>query len=414
MEPGGPILVVAFVTLAVVAVVAVASAVRARRAHQAATAVAGEATARAARAEASAIRIEAAMAELLGLLAIGVVRLDVDMVVTVANDAALAALDRTRRRAVGRPAFEAFADQRLVDLAAEASESGVAHTELMRGGADGRAVVARATRSPAGGVWLTLEDVSELRRLQRIRAEFIDNLSHELRTPLTSLGLLAETLARDVETAAAAGAPVTSRMRDRIGKIQLETGHLTQMVMEMLELSRIEAGGPPSIGLPGEVDMASLATSTVERLRTFADRSGIRLVVDTSPEGPAHVHGDEDRLGQVLLNLLHNAVKFSTTGAEVTVRVVSDGQEVITSVIDSGIGIPQEAQARIFERFYKVDRARARGEGGTGLGLAIARHIVDAHGGRIWVDSLEGTGSTFSFALPAVVPVRGRPAEIAS
>jgi two-component system phosphate regulon sensor histidine kinase PhoR len=151
-----------------------------------------------------------------------------------------------------------------------------------------------------------------------------------------------------------------------------------------------------------------------ERLRTFADRSGVRLGVDVATADGAWVHGDEDRLGQVLLNLLHNAVKFSPSGAEVVVRVGSDGREVVTSVIDHGIGIPEGAQARIFERFYKVDRARVRGEGGTGLGLAIARHIVQAHGGRIWVDSREGVGSTFSFALPAIVPSRDRQAPIAS
>jgi len=404
VEPGTIVLVVAWVVLLLVTIAVGVSAMRARGRLEAVRDEARGVTSRAARAEASIAQTEATMAELVELLGVGVVRLDDDMVVTTANAAALAALDRQRERVVGHPVFEAFVDQRLVDLVSNARQSGAAHVELVRGGADGRATLARATRSPGGGSWLTLEDVSELRRLQRIRAEFIDNLSHELRTPLTSLGLLAETLEREVEAAAVAGDPVTPKMRDRLDKIQLETGHLTQMVTEMLELARIEAGGAPSVGaLQGEVDMARLVTSSAERLRTFADRSGVRLVVDVSTDGSVVVNGDEDRLGQVLLNLVHNAVKFSPSGSEVVVRVSSDGTEVVSAVIDRGIGIPAEAQARIFERFYKVDRARARGRGGTGLGLAIARHIVEAHGGRIWVDSLEGSGSTFSFALPALV-----------
>jgi two-component system phosphate regulon sensor histidine kinase PhoR len=113
------------------------------------------------------------------------------------------------------------------------------------------------------------------------------------------------------------------------------------------------------------------------------------------------VRGDEARLGQVLVNLLHNAVKFSPDGGAVIVRVAPADGEVITSVQDHGVGVPRAAQARIFERFYKVDRARVRGEaGGTGLGLAIARHVVEQHGGRIWLESEEGHGTTFSFALP--------------
>ena len=414
MESGQPLLIVGVIVLSVIAVAAVAWAARVRSAGRAATRDENEAVERAARAESSLARIEAAMTELLGLLPIGVVHLTVGSVVETVNDKALIALDRPRERVIGRPLFEAFADQRLADLAAEARKSGAAHGEVTRDGVDGRAIVVRASGSADGGLWLTFEDASELRRLQRIRAEFIDNLSHELRTPLTSLGLLSETLAREVEAAAAAGDPVTPRMRDRLDKIQLETGHLTQMVMEMLELSRIEAGGPISIGLLDEIDIARLVTSTTERLRTFADRSGVRLVVEAQSRGPVLVRGDEDRLGQVLLNLLHNALKFSPSGAEVVARVTAEATEAVTSISDHGIGIPLEAQARIFERFYKVDRARARGEGGTGLGLAIARHIVDAHGGRIWVESREGVGSTFSFALPLVAAARVAPAEVRS
>jgi two-component system phosphate regulon sensor histidine kinase PhoR len=241
-------------------------------------------------------------------------------------------------------------------------------------------------------VWLVLEDVSELRRLQRIRAEFIDNLSHELRTPLTTISLLAETAARDAETA-------SPRLRDRISKIEIETGHLTQMVNELLDLSRIESGTAQL--LLDDVDVIRVVRSTVERLRLFAERQGLQIEIE-SPERVAAVRGDEDRLGQVLINLLHNAVKFSPNGGTIVVGVRDAADEVTIWVRDPGMGVPRADLTRIFERFYKVDRARVRGRGGTGLGLSIARHVVDAHGGRIWVESEEGQGSTFWFTLPTV------------
>jgi two-component system phosphate regulon sensor histidine kinase PhoR len=145
--------------------------------------------------------------------------------------------------------------------------------------------------------------------------------------------------------------------------------------------------------------MVRLAQTTSERLRLFAERQGLRVRLDV-PDQVLRVRGDEDRLGQVLINLLHNAVKFSPNGGEIVVTVREGTGEVVTQVSDSGIGVPAADRARIFERFYKVDRARVRGRGGTGLGLSIARHVVESHGGRIWVESVEGAGSTFSFTVP--------------
>jgi two-component system phosphate regulon sensor histidine kinase PhoR len=254
-------------------------------------------------------------------------------------------------------------------------------------------------KDAGGSATMLLTDVSELRRLQRIRTEFIDNLSHELRTPLTTVSLLAETLTREAE---AAGNKIPPRMRDRIEKIEVETGHLVQMVSEILDLSRIESGG--GLGVVDVVDLGRIAADSTERLRLFADRQGVTLRVDV-PDPVPPVRGDAARLGQVVVNLVHNAVKFSPDGGDVTVAVRAVDPDVVVSIADQGVGIPRAAQPRIFERFYKVDRARVRGEaGGTGLGLAIARHIVEQHGGRIWVASVEGAGSTFSFAVPAADP----------
>ncbi len=247
-----------------------------------------------------------------------------------------------------------------------------------------------------------MEDVSELRRLQRIRAEFIDNLSHELRTPLTTVSLLAETLVREAEEA---GEAIPPRMRDRISKIEVETDHLAQMVSELLDLSRIESGGP--IRLLDVVDLARLAASTTERLRLFAERQGVKLETIADVPVPP-VRGAEERLGQALVNLLHNAVKFSPDGGTVSVTVATERSDVVVAVEDHGIGIAKADQDRIFERFYKADKARRRGAG-TGLGLAIVRHVIEAHGGWIRVESEEGRGSTFTFGIPATWTTTGPP-----
>jgi two-component system phosphate regulon sensor histidine kinase PhoR len=334
---------------------------------------------------------------LVELVGVGIVHLDDDLVVDAANTAAHVFLRRSPGTMRERPALEAFVDGRIETIVASArADGGVVSGEILVADADGPTLVVRARRSP-GGVWLVLEDVSELRRLQQIRAEFIDNLSHELRTPLTTVSLLAETLTREADVV---GEAIPAKMKDRIGKIEIETGHLVQMVNELLDLTRIESGGP--MLLLDDVDMGRLTIASVERLRLFADRQGVPLEVVVLDAVPA-VRGDEDRLGQVIVNLVHNAVKFSPAGHLVSVRVAAGDGSVVTSVEDRGIGIPKAAVGRVFERFYKVDRARVRSGGGTGLGLSIARHVVEQHGGRIWVESREGVGSTFSFAIPVAI-----------
>ena len=342
-------------------------------------------------------QVERDRTALLDIIGVGIVRLDDDLKVDLANAAAHQYLGRAAGSLLGRSAIEAFIDPTIEAVAETARETGAATGELTLRRDDGPTITIRARRSPVTGIWLIMQDVSELRRLQRIRAEFIDNLSHELRTPLTTVSLLAETLVREADTA---GEAIPLRMRDRIGKIEVETDHLVQMVEELLDLSRIESGGP--LLMLDEIDLGRLAVASVERLGLFAERQGVELRTDV-PESVPPVRGAEDRLGQVVVNLLHNAVKFSPDGGEVVVRVRSSAEEVTVSVEDHGIGIPKADQARIYERFYKADKARRRG-GGTGLGLAIARHVVEAHGGRIRVDSVEGRGSTFSFALPILVP----------
>lgn len=347
------------------------------------------------REERSSATDRAARGALLDTLEQGVIVVGADGRIGDANTAAHAVLGRATGSLIGRTLIEAFLDSSVEALVETARMGEIADGELRLADVDGPTLTLRARRSAGSDVLLVLDDVSELRRLQRIRTEFIDNLSHELRTPLTTVSLLAETLTREAEVA---GDTIPAKMRERINKIEVETGHLVQMVSELLDLSRIEGGG--TLRMVDGVDMGVVAGESAERLRLFAERQGVDLRVEASADLP-RIRGDGARLGQVVVNLVHNAVKFSPDGGAVIVRTSLDDDAVVTAIADHGVGIPRVAQERIFERFYKVDRARQRGEaGGTGLGLAIARHVIEQHGGRIWVESTEGAGSTFRFSLP--------------
>jgi two-component system phosphate regulon sensor histidine kinase PhoR len=324
------------------------------------------------------------------LLPVGVMRIGGDHRIASANDVARDLLDAASP-VVGRSVMESFLDAKLEASLDAVAVGSTATFEHRVGRPDGRQLVLRVARLAPDDLVVVLEDVTELRRLQQIRKEFIDNLGHELRTPLSTVTLLAETLGREAEAY-----EVPEKMRERIARIEVETGHLAQMVNEMLDLARIEGGS--QLRRDDDVDVGRLAAASAERLRLFAERNGVTLVVDAPPGLPT-IRGDEARLGQVVVNLVHNAVKFSPDGGEVRVSVRREADSIVLDVTDHGIGISSADRARIFERFYKADRARVRG-GGTGLGLAIARHVVAGHRGRITVTSTEGKGSTFTVTLP--------------
>ena len=241
-----------------------------------------------------------------------------------------------------------------------------------------------------GGCLLLVQDLTRLRRLETVRRDFVSNVSHELRTPLASLKALTETL-RD-------GALEDPKAATRfLGRIETEVDALTQMASELLELSRIESGQVP-LELK-KVKPSRLLHSAGERMRAQTERAGLALRVE-APDNLPEVRADTARLEQVLVNLIHNAVKFTRPGGEVLLSADVEGEFVRFSVCDTGVGIPEEDLPRIFERFYKADRARSGG--GTGLGLSISRHLVEAHGGRIWAESTEGRGSTFYFTIPTL------------
>ena len=242
--------------------------------------------------------------------------------------------------------------------------------------------------SGASGSLLVVQDLTRIRRLETVRRDFISNLSHELRTPLASLKALTETL----QDGALDDPPAARRFIDQI---QIEVDALTQMVTELLELSRIESGRLTLDLQP--VAPCDLLDSACRRMQLQAERAGLSLRVECANDLPK-VKIDSQRLEQVLVNLIHNAVKFTRTGGEVVLYAESGPGEVRLAVKDTGIGIPAEDIPRIFERFYRVDKSRTGS--GTGLGLSIAKHIVEAHGGRIGAESVEGRGSTITFTIP--------------
>jgi two-component system phosphate regulon sensor histidine kinase PhoR len=240
----------------------------------------------------------------------------------------------------------------------------------------------------SSGSLLLVQDLTRVRRLETVRRDFVSNLSHELRTPLASLKALTETL----QDGALDDPPAARRFIDQI---QIETDALTQMATELLELSRIESGRL-SLDLK-PVSAYDLLKSASERMRLQAERAGVSLRVECPNDLPK-VNIDSQRLEQVLVNLIHNAVKFTKPGGEVILEAVAVTSEVRFAVQDTGIGIPADDVPRIFERFYRVDKSRTGS--GTGLGLSIAKHILEAHKGRIWAESVEGRGSTFYFTIP--------------
>jgi two-component system phosphate regulon sensor histidine kinase PhoR len=251
-------------------------------------------------------------------------------------------------------------------------------------------IVSPLQTSGQGHCLVILQDLTRIRRLETVRRDFLSNISHELRTPLASLKALVETL----QVGALDDPPAAQRFLYRADQ---EVDALSQMVEELLELTRIESGKVP-LRL-AETAVEDVILPPVERLRSQSERRNLELVIDIAPDLPP-VLSDAARAQQVISNLLHNAIKFTPVGGTITVRAGLNhkGSFVLFSVMDTGFGIPAAELPRIFERFYKADRARS--SGGTGLGLAISKHLVEAHGGEIWAKSKEGKGSTFYFSLP--------------
>ncbi len=235
----------------------------------------------------------------------------------------------------------------------------------------------------------TVEDITRLRYLETVRRDFVANVSHELRTPIASINLLVETLQRGAMTDPRAGAHFLQR-------IEIETQAMARLVEELLELSRLESG-VLSLRLD-RVNLEDLLQEVINRLAPAASEKSIALELDL-PELLPPARADLKRIEQVLMNLVHNAIKFTPAGGKVLLRARRQSRGIYVEVVDTGMGLDAVEAARVFERFYKVDKGRNRAEG-AGLGLAIAKHLLELHGSHLDVVSDVGRGSRFSFALP--------------
>ncbi len=330
------------------------------------------------------------LAAILDNMADGVIMTDTDGSITMANHAART-LFGIRDKGV-MTLIEAVRDHEMDDLLKQCLktaqtetlqyDSGTAHRYI-------RVIAVPIAREELKGTLLLIQDLTDLRNLQTTRRELIGNISHEFRTPLAGIKAMVETLrdgaVDDTETA-----------RHFLCRIDGEVDRLTQIVVELTELSRIETGKAELSLEP--VDLNVLAEDVINQLRPQIERQELNAELSLAADLPL-VQADKGRMRQVIVNIVHNAIKFTPPGGRITLSTrVSDGS-VVVDISDTGSGIARSDLPHVFERFYKADRVRSGGTG-TGMGLAIAKHVVEAHGGRIWVRSEEGRGSAFSFSLP--------------
>ena len=287
----------------------------------------------------------------------------------------------------GRTPLQVVGVAGLADAVVEAHETGTTvEVEVVR---EDRELAGRASVTTAGEVVLVVSDLTEARRIEAIRRDFVINASHELKTPVAGIQALSESLAlalrRDPE-----------RGHRMIERLQSEAARLAQLVRDLLDLARLEE----SLGgrARQRVDLASVVVEQAERVDPLASERGIDVRVDAPAEAPLVAVPEDLRL--IAANLIDNAVQHNRDGGEVRVRVQRRSGDVVLEVADDGVGIPEADQDRIFERFYRVDKGRSRAAGGTGLGLAIVRHAVQRQGGSVSVSSVLGEGSTFRVVLP--------------
>jgi two-component system, OmpR family, phosphate regulon sensor histidine kinase PhoR len=323
----------------------------------------------------------------------GVLIIDEKSLIQLINPAVLTMFDIQAKDIIGQTLVEIVRRHEIVEIWQKCRESGYTETTTCEVGTPKRflqVVVTPLDQFLPGKSLILLQNLTEIKRLDKVRRDFISNVSHELRTPLASLKALTETLQEN-----ALDDPPAARLF--LQRMETEVDALSLMVNELLELSRIDSGRVPLQLV--STNPLELVKNAVERLSLQAERAGLTVKIDVNSDLPG-ILADTSRMEQVLVNLLHNSIKFTPKEGTIWVRAVEEGENIRFSVQDTGIGIPETDVNRIFERFYKTDRARS--SGGTGLGLAIAKHLVEAHGGKIWVESQEGLGSTFYFSIPMV------------
>jgi two-component system phosphate regulon sensor histidine kinase PhoR len=330
----------------------------------------------------------------------GVIALDADQRILFANDRAVQLLDLQGQPAVGRKLWEVSRRRALQKVVRRAlTEVETCAEDLSWNGPPARNLTVHATRlqgTPARGAVLVLHDTSELRRLERLRQDFVANVSHELKTPLSVITACVETLLDGAVDDAGHRGPFLEQIAD-------QADHLHSLILDLLSLARIESGTEAFALQP--VTVAEAVAACLERHRARAEARGQAL--EAVPPAAANANGegavawaDEEAFGQIVDNLVDNAVKYTPVGGRIRVHWRTEGEQVLLEVEDTGIGIPERDLPRIFERFYRVDKARSRELGGTGLGLSIVKHLVQAMHGSVRATSRLGEGTTFQVRLP--------------
>ncbi|HEX5370120.1 MAG TPA: ATP-binding protein [Dehalococcoidia bacterium] len=319
-----------------------------------------------------------------------VAALDASGRILFANVAFEQAFGRNQADIAGKPFAWVLADEQVLDAIRASREHGLRQTSNVDV-SNRQFLQVVTTPITGGGEWSVLvvcHDLTDVKRTEQVRRDFVANVSHELRTPLSAIKSVVETLAEGAlhdETVAL----------DFLRRADQEVDRLVLMVEELLELSRIESGEQPLAR--EEADVAMLLSDAIERLRTQAEHSQVELRLELAPDlGRASI--DASRIERAVLNLVQNALKFTSEGGVVTLAAQRSERELHVEVRDTGIGIAQNDLPRIFERFYKADHSRA--SVGSGLGLALVKHAVEAHGGRVSVSSVPGQGSVFGFTIP--------------
>ena len=371
-------IVVGFVVGAVVAIVGV-RLFRAKAPRTAAVSTTTEAVVAIARPVESPIDFEA----VLNALPLGVVLARRDASVVFRNRAAMAV--------VGLRHVDLLVEAAVDRLILQTIEAGAGRTETLElFGPPPRILVVSTVELTDGVCLAVIEDISERTRIDAVRTDFVANISHELKTPVGALSILAETM-QDEDDAII--------VKQLAARMMREAQRMSETIDDLLELSKIELDAPLR---QNNIDLVALVREAAERHSMSAATASVRISTEI-PDGRFVVTGDHTQLLSAVSNLVDNAIKYSEAGDTVTVRLFREPGHNVISVDDEGIGIPQADIDRIFERFYRVDRARGRGTGGTGLGLSIVRHIMANHGGEVNVTSQEGEGSSFRLVLPVQI-----------
>lgn len=326
----------------------------------------------------------------------GIIVVDIEGKIVLVNQATEKLFTFRDKDVITKPLIEVLHDHETDEIVKKCLRTGKTQTAQFESVISRRFIRTIAVPISEGiltGVLLLFQDLTELRSLQTMRRELIGNISHELRTPIAGIKAMVETLKE--------GAINDENVAmNFLSRIDGEVDRLSQTVSEITELSRIETGKTELRVTP--VDINALIAEVTAQLSPMAEKQHITITTDLA--NLPTINADKDRIRQTLVNLVHNAIKFNRSGGKVVISTRANTESIITTISDTGVGIPRDDLSHVFERFYKADRARSKA--GSGLGLAIAKHTVQAHGGDIRVQSEEGQGSTFSFSLPLKTKLR--------